>query len=30
MIKAIDKKINTKQAGADLAAKIKELGLAGE
>jgi thioredoxin-dependent peroxiredoxin len=30
VIKAIDKKINTKQAGADLAAKIKELGLAGE
>jgi peroxiredoxin Q/BCP len=30
IIKAIDKKINTKQAGADLASKIKELGLAGE
>jgi peroxiredoxin Q/BCP len=30
VIKAIDKKINTKQAGVDLAAKIKELGLAGE
>jgi peroxiredoxin Q/BCP len=29
-IKAIDKKINTKQAGVDLASKIKELGLAGE
>jgi peroxiredoxin Q/BCP len=29
-IKAIDKKINTKQAGEDLASKIKELGLAGE
>jgi peroxiredoxin Q/BCP len=28
-IKAIDKKINTKQAGVDLAAKIKELGLEG-
>jgi peroxiredoxin Q/BCP len=27
IIKAIDKKINTKQAGADLASKIKELGL---
>jgi peroxiredoxin Q/BCP len=30
IIRAIDKKINTKQAGADLAAKIKELGLASE
>jgi peroxiredoxin Q/BCP len=30
VIKAIDKKINTKQAGADLASKIKELGLSGE
>jgi peroxiredoxin Q/BCP len=29
-IKAIDKKINTKQAGADLATKIKELNLAGQ
>jgi len=29
-IKAIDKKINTKVAGSDLAAKIKELGLTGE
>jgi peroxiredoxin Q/BCP len=29
-IKAIDKKINTKQAGVDLASKIKELGLSGE
>jgi len=28
-IKEVDKKINTKQAGTDLAAKIKELGLAG-
>jgi len=30
IIKAIDKKINTKQAGADLASKLKELGLASE
>jgi peroxiredoxin Q/BCP len=30
VIKAIDKKINTKQAGADLASKLKELGLASE
>ena len=29
-IKEIDKKINTKNAGVDVAAKIKELGLAGE
>jgi peroxiredoxin Q/BCP len=29
-IKEIDKKVNTKQAGADLAAKIKELKLSGE
>jgi peroxiredoxin Q/BCP len=28
IIRAIDKKINTKQAGVDVAAKIKELGLA--
>src|SRR3954470_24092926 len=30
IIKAIDKKINTKQAAADLASKVKELGIAGE
>jgi peroxiredoxin Q/BCP len=30
IIKAIEKKINTKQAGVELASKIKELGLAGE
>jgi peroxiredoxin Q/BCP len=30
VIKAIDKKINTKQAGNDLASKIKELGLASD
>jgi peroxiredoxin Q/BCP len=30
IIKAIDKKINTKQAGVDLASKIRELGLSSE
>lgn len=29
IIQAVDKKINTRQAGADVAAKVKELGLAG-
>lgn len=29
VIKAIDKKVNTKQAAEDVAAKVKELGLAG-
>ncbi len=30
VIKEIDKKVNTKQAGTDLASKIKELGLSGQ
>lgn len=30
LIKAVDKKINTRQAGSDIAVKVKELGLSGE